>query len=693
MALSGVSRAVVRFRSRQEFLNEVTRVLVESGKFEMTMISWHEPETQRLVPIARCGDKHGYGDCIRIFADEREEGLGPGGTAFRTGLPYVSNDFMNDPVSTPWRKAAQRSGWRGSAAIPIRMEGESKGILSVYSTEVRFFGEKELDLLQLVASEVAFGLEAIEKEDRRRQAEAELAASQEQRAIQASLVEASRDFIGIANLDGEVRYLNHAAKAMLGLEGSSPLSGLQIYDFFGSGAKEHFARVIEPAMHKEGWVRSETAFRHFRTGAAIPVELQVVTIRDEKGSPICLAAIAHDLTERREAEQNRAKLELKLAQAERMEALGRLTGGIAHDFNNLLTVILGYSELLAMSGRLNAEDAENVEAVCKAAEKSRDLVAQLMGFSRQQVISPRPLDLNSLLADSRKMLARLVGEDIEIDILPGEDLWKLMLDSTQVDQVLMNLAANARDAMPDGGRLTLETSNVSWDEAGARMNSIPVPGDYVLLTVSDTGSGMEAETAAHLFEPFFTTKERGKGTGLGLATVYGIVRQNHGFITVYTEPDHGTVFKLYFPRHMDASEVETKPETTEIRAVTNGQILLVEDDELVRNMIANELLSLGYKALAARSAEEAVEICGNPLTRIDLVITDVVMPKMKGTELRERLLEMRPGLRVLFMSGYTANVIVRQGVLKSGIHFLQKPFTLDDLQTKIQQILSENEPL
>jgi CheY-like chemotaxis protein len=225
------------------------------------------------------------------------------------------------------------------------------------------------------------------------------------------------------------------------------------------------------------------------------------------------------------------------------------------------------------------------------------------------------------------------------------------------------------------------------------MNSIPVPGDYVLLTVSDTGSGMEAETAAHLFEPFFTTKERGKGTGLGLATVYGIVRQNHGFITVYTEPDHGTVFKLYFPRHMDASEVETKPETTEIRAVTNGQILLVEDDELVRNMIANELLSLGYKALAARSAEEAVEICGNPLTRIDLVITDVVMPKMKGTELRERLLEMRPGLRVLFMSGYTANVIVRQGVLKSGIHFLQKPFTLDDLQTKIQQILSENEPL
>ncbi len=512
--------------------------------------------------------------------------------------------------------------------------------------------------------------------------------AEERQTILASVVEASHDFIGIGTLEGEVTYLNKGAKALVGLEGFEPSRRLRIADFFPPKEMQSFAESAMPVLLREGWVRKEFRLRHFRSGEPIPVEVEGILIRELNGTPICLATVTRDLTERYASERQRVKLEMQLVQAQKMEALGRLTGGIAHDFNNSLTVILGYAALVGASERLSEKERAAIKGIADAGRRSKDLVGQLLGFSRQQIIAPSPLNLNQTLVDSKQILARLLGEDVDLEVIPGENLWSVLLDTTQVDQVLMNLAANARDAMPHGGKLTLETSNAAIDSADARKNPAMQPGDYVLLTVSDTGIGMDEATAAQVFEPFFTTKDQGEGTGLGLATVYGIVRQNDGFINLYSEPDRGTTFNIYFPRFAGAC-AEAAEEAAETRpGVGKGNILLVEDDELVRNMTADTLLFLGYTPLVAGNAQEAINICENLATPIDLAISDVVMPGMRGTELRDRLIGIRPGLKVLFMSGYTSNVIVRHGVLKPGVHFLQKPFSVENLGARIEEILA-----
>jgi PAS domain S-box-containing protein len=433
----------------------------------------------------------------------------------------------------------------------------------------------------------------------------------------------------------------------------------------------------------------ETSYRH-RNGTTYPVEI-VESLLEFEGLQYVVSFV-HDISERREAERQNAQLESELRQSQKMEALGRLTGGIAHDFNNSLTVILGYAELLRES-RGGAHTAEAVNAIYQAGMRSKDLVSRLMGFSRQQIVAPRALNLNQVLAGSKQLLSRLIGEHIDLQVSPADGLWEVLLDPTQADQVLMNLAANARDAMPAGGRLVVTTSNVFVNETYRKQNPLAAVGDYVLLEVADTGEGMDSETAAQAFDPFFTTKPAGKGTGMGLATVYGIVRQNHGFIILDSDRGHGTSFKIYFPRLATAA---AKPDAAKSTArpigPRTGTILLVEDDEMVRNMTAEVLTMLGYKTLVAANAEGAIRLCGETSRAIDLVITDVVMPGMMGTELRDRLLSVRPNIRVLFVSGYSSEVLAGQGNLKSsdlksGVRFLQKPFTLTDLTLKIEELL------
>lgn len=515
--------------------------------------------------------------------------------------------------------------------------------------------------------------------------------TEQMRATLASVLEASHDFIGLATMQGEITYLNKGAKAMVGLEEWDGSPGLRTGDFFAPEDLEQINKFIMPDFLSRGWTRTESRLRHFGTGQLIPVEIEGLVIQDTRGTAVCLATVTRDLRERYEAQRQKEKLETRLVQAQKMEALGRLTGGIAHDFNNSLSVILGYAALLASSDHLSAKERDAARAISDAGGRSRDMIGQLLGFSRQQIIAPRPLDLNRQIGDSRGILARLLGEDIELDVFPGADLWSVILDSTQVHQVLMNLAANARDAMPNGGKLTIETVNTVIDEAYAQNDPAAQPGAYVLLAVSDTGVGMDEATVAQIFEPFFTTKKNSEGTGLGLATVYGIVRQNRGFITVYSEPEHGTTFKLYFPRFAEAVETPAQQAPDPVSATVQGKgsILLVEDDKLVRTMTADTLVYLGFTPLVADDPQGAIEMCRNPATRVDLVITDVVMPGMKGTDLRDRLLELRPGLKVLFVSGYTSNVIVRHGVLKPGVDFLQKPFSVEGLAAKIEDMLGK----
>jgi two-component system cell cycle sensor histidine kinase/response regulator CckA len=429
----------------------------------------------------------------------------------------------------------------------------------------------------------------------------------------------------------------------------------------------------------------ESRHRH-KDGHTYPVELAVSFLDFEDLE--YMVTFARDVTERYEAERQKARLETQLQQTQKMESLGRLTGGIAHDFNNSLSVILGYAEMLKTSPRVGQDAAEAVAAIWDAGIRSKDLVGQLLGFSRQQIIAPQPLNLNQVLAGSKQLLTRLIGEDIELQVSPGKSLWDVLLDPGQADQVLMNLAANARDAMPSGGKIMFATSNILVDETYRGHNPLAKVGDYVLLEVTDTGGGMDTETAVRAFEPFFTTKPRGKGTGLGLATVYGIVRQNKGFIILYTEPGHGTAFKIYFPR----LTVATLAAVAATAAATTsrdrkGTILLVEDDDLVRNMTAELLKTMGYTTLIAADGREAIRICEDSTQPVDLVITDVVMPELKGTELRDRLLVIRPDVPVLFVSGYSSDIVVRPGVLKPNVRFLQKPFSLTDLATNIDELL------
>ncbi|HUK86703.1 MAG TPA: ATP-binding protein, partial [Terriglobales bacterium] len=397
------------------------------------------------------------------------------------------------------------------------------------------------------------------------------------------------------------------------------------------------------------------------------------------GEPCVLAAI-QDVTGQRH-------LELQLRQKQKMEAVGRLAGGVAHDFNNLLTVINGYSEM--MLDRLGPDDPlyPHCDQIKSAAERAASLTRQLLAFSRQQLMEPRTLDLNAVLSRLDKLLLRLIGEDIEIVMRPGTDLGSVRADPGQVEQVILNLVVNARDAMPRGGQLLLETANVVLNEDYVREHAAPVrPGPYVMLAVSDTGAGMDPETQARIFEPFFTTKEAGKGTGLGLATVYGIVKQSNGYIWVSSEPGQGTTFKVYLPR------VERAPEGLEAAAPAAQKpgtetILLVEDDWQLRDLARSLLSSLGYHVLTVDTVGEVESVVGRHSGGIDLLLTDVVMPGMSGNELARRVSERRPGIRVLYMSGYTADTVVRHGVVESGTHFLRKPFTSTSLAAKVREVL------
>ncbi len=422
------------------------------------------------------------------------------------------------------------------------------------------------------------------------------------------------------------------------------------------------------------------------------LSLGKIIVRDTAGNPLRMLGTHTDITDRKRAEEEQAMLASQLLQAQKMESIGRLAGGVAHDFNNMLTVILGYAELI--KDQLSAHDPilKSVLEIERAASLSRDTTRQLLAFSRKQIISPMPTNLNELVAGARQTLSRIIGEDIDLRFLAGDEIWKVRCDASQIEQIIINLAVNARDAMPDGGKLTIETANITFDEAYCREHLGFSPGRFVQLMVSDDGDGMDPETMSHIFEPFFTTKEMGKGTGLGLATIYGIVQQNNGFINVYSEPGQGTTFRIYFPR--DAGEAEMRTRAVETPVISgSGTVLLVEDDEMVRDLAKAMLEKIGYKVQVAKTPLDALSLCERKEVPIDLMLSDVVMPGMKGPELRDRIAAIRPGIKVLFMSGYTSNVIVHHGVLDEGVDFIQKPFSLNDLSRKICRVLERDSPV
>lgn len=488
------------------------------------------------------------------------------------------------------------------------------------------------------------------------------------------LFENANDLIHSFKPDGRIVYANRAWKNVLGYS-EEEITGLNIRQILHPDSLESFDGQIARLLRGETVDKAEITLVT-KDGKKILGEASR-TCKMVEGRPAFVRSIIRDVTERRHLEE-------QLRQTVKMEAIGQLAGGVAHDFNNLLTIISGYGQIL--EERIDPTEREYVLEILKASERAAALTRQLLAFSRRQILAPQVLDLNSIVANMEKMLKRLIGENIELATAQEANLGRVKADAGQVEQVILNLCVNARDAMPEGGKITIETANVDLDEAYSRSHSTVVPGPYVMLAVSDTGHGMDSGTMSHIYEPFFTTKEKGKGTGLGLSTVYGIVKQSGGNIWVYSEVGRGSTFKVYLPRIQAAATLAPAASAPESIRGTET-ILLVEDEVAVRSLVRDTLRSYGYHVLEAQGADHAVSILEEYAEPIHLLLTDVIMPQVSGRELARRLLPVHPEAEILFMSGYTDNAIVRHGVLDANTFFLQKPFMPKTLVTKVREVL------
>jgi len=493
-----------------------------------------------------------------------------------------------------------------------------------------------------------------------------------------SLVEDAPYGIYRANTSGRFLQVNPALQKMLGYVLAEELlrSDLASEIFRYAGEYQRLSELLTGMEEVKDveleWKRQD--------GTPITVRCSGRRINDENGVPAYFEVFAEDVTEKR-------VLERQLRMAQKMEAIGRLSGGIAHDFNNHLGVIIGYSGVLHKALSTNPALREHALEIEKAGRRAAALTKQLLAFSRQQVLTPAVLNLNTLTSDMEKMLPRLLGEDIEVSLALDPELGNVKADQSQIEQVIMNLAVNARDAMPMGGKLRIQTANAELDQAYIWNHPGSKVGKYVKLAVTDTGTGMEPATLTHIFEPFFTTKERGKGTGLGLATVYGVVKQSNGYIWVDSAPGNGTSFQIYLPRHVGQPAVYEQISDSREKLRGSETILLVEDAEPLRKLAQTFLETGGFRVLAAENGETALEVARRFGGAFDLLLTDVVMPGMNGRVLAEHLFPLQPGMKVLYMSGYTDSFIAGHGVLDPQTHLLHKPFTEEDLIGKVRDVL------
>ncbi len=595
--------------------------------------------------------------------------------ALRRGEPQFL-DVASLPPG-PEVDALLASGVRTYVVVPMIAEGKLIGGLS-FGGESGPFSAEQISIAEEVGTQFAIALLQARLQERVKRQAQELRNAFE---LLRTLIDALPDVVFTKDLAGRFVVCNPAGVHLVGRTREDEVASKTVFDLYPRELAEQYhaddLQVLAgtPVLNREEPCVDATGNRLCHLTIKVP-------LRDQAGTVIGLVGISRNITDRK-------ILEEQYRQAQKMEAVGKLAGGVAHDFNNLLTVIMGYSEIYLSS--LRPEDPLRVPLaeIRKAGERATGLTRQLLAFSRKQVLQPVVLDLNGILAEMEKMLRRLIGEDIALNVLFGKDLWHVKADPGQMEQVLMNIVVNARDAMPLGGKLLLETNNIELDEDYTQAHTYAQPGDYVLLAISDTGHGMDAATKARIFEPFFTTKGPTKGTGLGLATVYGIVKQSGGCIEVYSEVGHGTTFKIYLPR--DRSGNATASVSRKTQAVRGGSetILLVEDEEGIRTLAKTVLQRYGYTVIEAKNGGEALLFCENYTKPIALLVTDVVMPNLSGRQLAERLATRQPNMKVLYMSGYTDDAIVHHGILESGIPFLQKPFATDALARIVREVLDQ----
>jgi len=605
-------------------------------------------------------------------------------------------EVWDQAIPSEASRLLQQNGFALSMAIPLNVGAVPVGSMLVLGLPDQQHIASEIKLLTTLATIVAlvlrnsFLFENQEEIIAKRTKELTLAAftldKSEERFELA--MEASSDGIFDWNLKTREIYFSPGWKKMLGYEDDELENEFSVWERLTNPENQARSWEIlnEHLQGKTHRYEMEFQMRH-KNGHWVDILSRARSIFDDDGTPVRVVGTHTDITERKRAEKEKANLESQLLQAQKMESVGRLAGGVAHDFNNMLGVIIGRTEMLLEDTDPGLPLFEELQEICKAAERSASLTRQLLAFARKQVIAPRVLDVNETVEGMLKLLRRLIGEDIYLAWLPGGDVWPVNMDPAQIDQILANLCVNARDAIGGVGKLTIQTECVVIDEEFGNGHGGSIPGEYVLLAVSDDGCGMDKETMNQLFEPFFTTKELGKGTGLGLATIYGIVKQNNGFINVYSEPGQGTIFRVYLPRHH--GETSQEPERPELGEDTRGHqtILLVEDEPTILTMTTTMLTRLGYRVLAASTPGEAIRLAEKKAGEIDLLLTDVVMPGMNGRDLDKHLRSFQPNFKTLFMSGYTADIIAHRGVLDAGVAFIEKPFTKKNLAAKLRGLL------
>jgi PAS domain S-box-containing protein len=604
----------------------------------------------------------------------------------KSSLLIQTEDFNEYKDRFPMLLSTFQVGFRSIMNVPLFSKGRIIGGLLLRSLKPYAYTDKDVRLAERVGNQIAGAIANAQLFIEGKRVEETLRQSEEKyRTILKNIQDGYLEVDLAGNFtfvnDAECRNLGYTREELIGMNNrqyTDETTGRKLYQTFNG-----VYRTGEPVKVLDVEVIRKDGTKAFN-------EISVSLIRDSEGKPIGFRGIARDVTERKRAEIEMVTLQEQLRQSQKMEAIGQLAGGVAHDFNNLLTVIHGYSELILTSLDENSRLRQDVQEIIHASERASSLTRQLLAFSRKQVLQPKVLDLNAHVFDMDKMLRRMIGENIELMTLLAKDLGRIKADPGQIEQVILNLAVNARDAMLNGGKLTIETANIELDENYARSHIGVTPGHYVMLSVSDTGVGIAREVKERIFEPFFTTKEKGKGTGLGLSTVFGIIQQSGGNIWVYSEPDLGTTFKIYLPRIEEDAE-SLKPSAVSTKSLQGSEtILLVEDEEIVRKLACTILQKNGYKVLEAPNGEEALRIVqeqnGNP---IHLLVTDVVMPGMSGRQLADRVERLRPEMKILYISGYTDNAIVHHGVLEKGIDYIQKPFTIEGLARKVREVLDK----
>ena len=675
--LSELNQALVRVREPEAQLQTICRVAVEKGGFAYAWIGVREGPDGAVRPVAGVGrnpeDLAGIHACR---AAGKCDGCPVDRVVAQTA--HVVR-ILDNPDIRPasCERAARELGMRAAASFPLGGARGTRGALTLYTDDPRRFADEAMVLLDEMASDASFALDLAEREMARR-------ASQEALERSEARLRRAQALAHVGNWEIDLRSLTIWGSAeafrIYGLsetEGTAPLRVAQ--DRVVPEDRARLDRALKDLLAGNKGYDEDFRITRASTGEMAHLHSTAEVVRDAEGKPVLVVGVVQDVTRER-------RLEDQIRQAQKLEAVGRLAGGVAHDFNNTIAVIQGYAELLAASLHTQDPLQEDVRAILEAAKRSAGLTRQLLTFARKQIIAPMAINLNNAIESLRPILARIAGEDIALHIRLDPELWLTAVDPTQVDQILTNLCTNARDAIQDTGTIRIETSNATLDPALAASHVGAESGQYVLLAFSDDGRGMDRETRARIFEPFFTTKAEGKGTGLGLSTVLGIVQQNGGFITVYSEPAGGTTFRVYLPRYRGTAPARREPAAAAALGGTET-VLVVEDEADLLRLAGSILRNRGYRVLTASSPAEALHLCESAPDPIHLVVTDVVMPGMNGRDLAARLVAMRPGLKTLYTSGYTADIVAHRGIVDEGIQYLPKPYTIQTLAAKVREVL------